>query len=60
MIERRPWLTLLAHCILIVGVLVVAFPVLVTLIGSTQTAEQISSSHPLSLWPGSNVWESYR
>ena len=60
MIERRPWLTLLAHLILIVGVLVVAFPVLVTLIGSTQTAEQISSSNPLSLWPGANMMESYR
>jgi sn-glycerol 3-phosphate transport system permease protein len=60
MIERRPWLTLLAHVILIVGVLVVAFPVLVTLIGSTQTAEQISSSHPLSLWPGGNMVDSYR
>ena len=60
MIERRPWLDTLAHTILIIGVLVVIFPVLVTFIGSTQTAEQIASSNPLSLWPGSNFIESYR
>ncbi len=60
MIERRPWLDALAHTLLIIGVLVVVFPVLVTFIGSTQTAEQISSSNPLSLWPGSNFIESYR
>jgi len=60
MIERRPWLDALAHTILITGVLVVIFPVLVTFIGSTQTAEQISTSNPLSLWPGSNFIESYR
>jgi sn-glycerol 3-phosphate transport system permease protein len=60
MIERRPWLNALAHTILIIGVLVVVFPVLVTFIGSTQTAEQISSSNPLSLWPGGNFLESYR
>ncbi len=60
MIERRPWLNALSHTLLIIGVLVVVFPVLVTFIGSTQTAEQISSSNPLSLWPGNNFIESYR
>jgi len=60
MIERRPGLTFLAHLILILGVLVVAFPVFITFIGSTQTAEQVSTSNPLSLWPGSNFIESYR
>ncbi|WP_342130025.1 sn-glycerol-3-phosphate ABC transporter permease UgpE [Hydrogenophaga sp. OTU3427] len=60
MIERRPGLTFLAHLILILGVLVVAFPVFITFIGSTQTAEQVSTSNPLSLLPGSNFFESYR
>jgi len=60
MIERRPWLNALAHTILILGVLVVVFPVYVTLVGSTQTAEQIATSNPLSLLPGSNFIESYR
>ncbi len=60
MIERRPGLTFLSHFILILGVLVVAFPVFITFIGSTQTAEQVSTSNPLSLVPGSNFIESYR
>jgi sn-glycerol 3-phosphate transport system permease protein len=60
MIERRPWLNALAHTILILGVLVVVFPVYVTFVGSTQTAEQIATSNPLSLLPGSNFIESYR
>jgi sn-glycerol 3-phosphate transport system permease protein len=41
-------------------VLVVVFPVYITLVGSTQTAEQIATSHPLSLLPGNNFIESYR
>lgn len=60
MIERRPILTFVAHLVLVLGVAVVVFPVLVALIGSTQTAEQIASSHPISLMPGTNMLESYR
>lgn len=60
MIERRPFLTFVAHLVLVLGVAVVVFPVLVALIGSTQTAEQIASSHPISLMPGTNMLESYR
>ena len=60
MVERRPVLDALSHLLLSPGVLLVMFPVLVAFIGSTQTAEQIASSHPLSLWPGSNFIESYR
>lgn len=60
MIERRPFLTILSHLVLVLGVLVVVFPVYVTFIGSTQTAEQIATSNPLSLMPGGNFLESYR
>jgi len=60
MVERRPLLDALSHLVLTLGVLVVMFPVLLAFIGSTQTAEQIATSHPLSLWPGSNLIESYR
>ena len=60
MVERRPVLDALSHLVLTLGVLIVMFPVLVAFIGSTQTAEQIATSHPLSLWPGSNFIESYR
>ena len=60
MVERRPVLTVVAHAVLLFGVALVAFPLLVTLIASTQTAEQIVQQAPMSLWPGSNLLESYR
>jgi len=60
MVERRPVLDVVTHVVLIVGVLIVAFPVYLAFIASTQSAEQIASSHPLSLLPGSHLAESYR
>ncbi len=60
MIERRPGLTFLSHFILILGVAVVAFPVYVTLVASTQSSTQIASSVPMSLLPGDNFWQTYK
>jgi sn-glycerol 3-phosphate transport system permease protein len=60
MIERRPGLTLIAHAVLLLGVLVVGFPLYLTLIASTQSAEQIAQAFPMSLLPGGNMLETYR
>jgi sn-glycerol 3-phosphate transport system permease protein len=60
MIQRNPILDFISHAILILGVVIVFFPIYVTFIGSTQTAEQILSSNPISLLPGNNIVESYR
>ena len=60
MIENRPVATVLAHVTLILGVLLVMFPVYLTFIASTQTAEQIVQNVPMSLLPGDNMVESYR
>jgi sn-glycerol 3-phosphate transport system permease protein len=60
MIERRPVLSFFSHLILILGVLVIAFPVYITFVGSTQTAQEVSTSNPLSLVPGSHFFETYR
>jgi sn-glycerol 3-phosphate transport system permease protein len=60
MVERRPGLTLIAHLVLAAGVAVIAFPLYVTFIASTQTAEQIVQERPMSLLPGSNMLETYR
>lgn len=60
MIERRPVLDFVAHAVLILGVAIVAFPVYITLVGSTQSAEQIAQSRPLSLVPGTHFLETYR
>jgi sn-glycerol 3-phosphate transport system permease protein len=60
MVERRPLLTLIAHTVLIVGVAIIAFPLYITFIASTQTAEQIVQQRPMSLLPGGNFLETYR
>ncbi len=60
MIERRPGLTLLSHLVLLLGVLIVAFPVYITLVASTQSSVEIAQSIPMSLVPGSNMIETYR
>ncbi|MEZ5703363.1 MAG: sn-glycerol-3-phosphate ABC transporter permease UgpE [Burkholderiaceae bacterium] len=60
MIEKRPGLTFLSHLILMLGVFIVAFPLYITLIGSTQTNEQIAQSIPMSLLPGDNALQTYR
>jgi sn-glycerol 3-phosphate transport system permease protein len=60
MIEHRPVLTTLSHLVLILGVVIVAFPVYITFIASTQTAEQIVQQAPMSLAPGSNILETYK
>jgi sn-glycerol 3-phosphate transport system permease protein len=60
MIERRPAATVLSHLVLVLGVLIVAFPVYLTFVASTQTAEQIVQNVPMSLLPGDNFVESYR
>jgi sn-glycerol 3-phosphate transport system permease protein len=60
MIERRSSLTFISHLILIIGVLLVAFPVYLTVVASTQTAEQIVQGNPMSLIPGTNFFETYK
>ena len=60
MVERRPVLDFVSHAVLILGVAVVAFPVFIAIVMSTQTADQIAGSNPLSLVPGGNIVESYR
>ena len=39
---------------------IVAFPVYLTLVASTQTAQEIASTIPMSLRPGTHLWETYK
>jgi sn-glycerol 3-phosphate transport system permease protein len=57
-VERRPWLEVLSHAILIVGVLVVAFPIYITFVASTHTAQAIVQT-PMPLLPGAELIENY-
>ena len=58
MVERRPWLDRLAHAVLLLGVLVVAFPVYVTFVASTHTAAEVVQA-PMSLVPGPHLIDNY-
>jgi sn-glycerol 3-phosphate transport system permease protein len=58
MVENRPFLRFLSHAVLIVGVILVAFPLYVTFVASTLTLEQILTV-PMPLVPGDQLWSNY-
>ena len=57
MVENRPWLTFLTHAVLIVGMVIIVFPIYVTFVASTRTLDEITTSFPLL--PGSHLVENY-
>lgn len=59
MVERRLTLGLLAHAILILGVLIVAFPIYITFVASTHTAQEVVQS-PMPMLPGAHLIENYQ
>ena len=59
MVERRASLGILAHAIMILGVLIVAFPLYLAFVASTHTAQEIVQA-PMPLLPGSHFWETYK
>jgi sn-glycerol 3-phosphate transport system permease protein len=59
MVERDKVGRALAHATLLLGVLIIAFPVYVTLIASTQTSQQIVQQVPMSMAPGGHMMETY-
>jgi sn-glycerol 3-phosphate transport system permease protein len=59
MVERHPILNVVSHLVLGLGVLIIAFPLYVTFIASTQTADAIVQA-PMSLLPGSHMVENYK
>ena len=59
MVENRPWLRAFQHLILIIAVIVVAFPLYVTFVASTLSLEQILSV-PMPLMPGDQLWNNYK
>ena len=58
MVERRPWLSVLTHLVLICGVIGVAFPLYITFVASTLTLEQVLQV-PMRLLPGDQFWANY-
>ncbi|MER8430840.1 sn-glycerol-3-phosphate ABC transporter permease UgpE [Mesorhizobium caraganae] len=58
MIGQSPLRTVIAHAVLILGILVVAFPIYYTFVASTQTLQTILRP-PLPLLPGDQFWTNY-
>jgi sn-glycerol 3-phosphate transport system permease protein len=59
MVENRPWLTFAAHAVLLLGVLIVAFPVYMTFVASTHDQATMLSG-PVPLLPGRFLVDNYR
>ena len=58
MVENRPWVTVISHVVLILGVLAVAFPLYITFVASTLSLEQ-TMQVPMSLLPGDQLVQNY-
>ena len=58
MVENQRWLDYLAHAVLILGVVIVAFPVYVAVIASTHEPTAFTSG-TIPLLPGANAVETY-
>jgi sn-glycerol 3-phosphate transport system permease protein len=59
MIERNRFLDVLTHLVLVLGVLIVAFPLYVAFVASTHTNDAVVQA-PMPLLPGGHLWENYR
>src|ERR1700760_251309 len=58
MIENRPWLTWFSHIVMILGVIVMGFPVWMTFVASTHDQATMLQP-PVPLLPGSHMVENY-
>ena len=58
MVERRGLSHYIAHAILILGVLIIAFPVYICFVGSTHPKDVIANGQ-MPLWPGPVFFETY-
>ncbi|RWK41655.1 sn-glycerol-3-phosphate ABC transporter permease UgpE [Mesorhizobium sp.] len=58
MIGQSPLRTFIAHAVLILGILIVVFPIYYTFVASTHTLQTILRP-PLPLLPGGQLWNNY-
>jgi sn-glycerol 3-phosphate transport system permease protein len=58
MVENRPFVTFLSHLTVIVGLLIIAFPVWMAFVASTHDQETMLRP-PVPIWPGKYMFENY-
>jgi sn-glycerol 3-phosphate transport system permease protein len=59
MVERHRFLDFISHSLLVLGVLVIVFPIYLALIGSTHSAQDMAQS-PIPIWFGQDAVQNYR
>jgi sn-glycerol 3-phosphate transport system permease protein len=59
MVERNRALRMLSHLVMVLGLLIVAFPLYLAFVASSHTAQDIIQA-PMPLLPGGNLWETYK
>ena len=59
MVERSAVLRVFAHLVMILGLLIVVFPLYLAFVASTHTAQEIIQA-PMPLLPGSHMWATYK
>jgi sn-glycerol 3-phosphate transport system permease protein len=58
MVENRPFLTVLSHLVVLLGVVIIAFPLWITFVASTHSQQTMLQS-PIPLLPGPHLIENY-
>lgn len=59
MVERRPGLTFITHMLLILGVIVVCFPIYIAFVASTHSVSELLKA-PIPIWPGHLFFHNYK
>jgi len=59
MVERSPVLRTLSHLVMVLGLLIVAFPLYMAFVASSHTAQDIVQA-PMPLLPGDNLVQTYK
>ena len=59
MVENRPYVTFIAHFILVFGVIIVAFPIWITFVASTHDELRMTQV-PLPLLPGTHFFDNLK
>ena len=58
MVENRPYLTILSHLVVILGIIITVMPIWITFVASTHPIEHIMDG-TIPMWPGTKFFENY-
>lgn len=58
MVENRPYLTVVSHLVVILGIVITVMPIWITFVASTHPIENIMDG-TIPMWPGDRFFENY-